>query len=215
MKYHKNRIAYDIKSGRQTPPQYFPREPQQTWYGEPAGEPVAATKQTAFVPLATESAPVSLKRSRPAEFETIDGSTDRPVRARTLQQSYAEDGDDVDDDDEEMRDEEIEPSFNSRAVPTSPSTPMDFTYASTSTPAKAAVHQPTAPRPSMSNGVAPSPSPAIGTSSSAAWMTPFTPEDKADALRWVVSRSQPVDFLDNLKSWVEFAETVRPILLTA
>jgi len=54
-----------------------------------------------------------------------------------------------------------------------------------------------------SNGLTSSPAPAAA----AAWMTPFTPDDKAAALTWAVSRPQPADFLDNLKSWIEFAET--------
>jgi hypothetical protein len=181
MKYHKNRSNYDIKSGRVVPtaPNF-------------ASAPVS--KQTAFVPLAQEG---SLKRNRPADFESPE-STQRPVRARARRHSYAEDGDEGDDDEDEIMDD-VEPTAPqyASAIPRSPSSGADLSH----TLAKPSVYT---PRASMSNGPAQSPAPAAA----ASWMTSFTPDDKAAALTWAVSRPQPVDFLDNLRSWIEFAETV-------
>lgn len=182
MKYHKNRANYDLKSGRVVPaaPNF-------------ANAPVS--KQTAFVPLAQEG---SLKRNRPADFESPD-STQRPVRARARRHSYAEDGDD--DEDEIMDDVKPAAQQHGSAIPRSPSS-GDLSHMLT----KQLIYT---PRASMSNGPAQSPAP----SAAASWMTPFTPDDKAAALTWAVSRPQPGDFLDNLRSWIEFAETVSLQLL--
>ncbi|KAF8308910.1 hypothetical protein DL93DRAFT_1810964 [Clavulina sp. PMI_390] len=41
-----------------------------------------------------------------------------------------------------------------------------------------------------------------------AWLPQFTAGDKAAALKWVVTRSHPLDLLQNCESWIEFAENV-------
>jgi hypothetical protein len=55
-----------------------------------------------------------------------------------------------------------------------------------------------------------SPSIAITTSALPSWLPEFTTVDKAAALRWVITRQRPVDFLHNLQSWLEFADMVSP-----
>lgn len=149
----------------------------------------AVSKQTAFVPLAQEG---SLKRNRPPDFESPE-SAQRPVRARVPRRSYAEDNEEGDEDVYGNMDD-VKPTVfqQSSTIPRSPSSGGELPHAL----AKQLTHT---PRASMS-----SPGPAY----TAAWMTSFTPDDKAAALTWAVSRPQPVDFLDNLKSWIEFAETV-------
>lgn len=180
MKYHKNRSAYDLKSGRETP-------------GNSAYSAASVSKQTAFVPLAQDG---SLKRSRPSDFEVPEAASQRPVRARARRLSYAEDGDEGHgDEDEIMQDGEQRPVARSAAAPMSPSSIVD--------PAYTHVRQSYTPRPSGPNGPAPSPAPG-----GASWMSPFSPDDKAAALTWAVSRPQPVDLIDNVRSWIEFAESV-------
>lgn len=182
MKYHKNRPAYDLKSGRETP-------------SNSAYSAVSVSKQTAFVPLAQDGA---LKRARPADFESPESSSQRPVRARARRLSYAEDGTDetFENEDEVMQDGEQRPAPRSIVgAPRSPLSPGDPSFAHTR-------HSFT-PRPSISNGPAPSPAPGGAT-----WMSVFTPDDKAAALTWAVSRPQPADLRDNVNSWLEFAEAV-------
>lgn len=144
----------------------------------------AVSKQTAFVPLAQEG---SLKRNRPSDFEWPE-PTQRPPRARARRRSHAEGGDEGDEDEDEIMDD-ILPH---QPFPQSPSSGTELLM-------KHSIYQAT-----ESNGLTSSPAPVAA----ASWMTPFTPDDKAAALTWAVSRPQPADFLDNLKSWIEFAETV-------
>lgn len=52
-------------------------------------------------------------------------------------------------------------------------------------------------------------SPSIAaTSALPSWLPEFTPADKAAALRWVITRQKPADFLHNLTSWLDFADMV-------
>lgn len=182
MKYHKNRAAYDLKSGREAP-------------NSSSFVAASVSKQTAFVPLAQDG---SLKRSRPSDFESLDSSSQRPVRARARRQSYAEDGGDegLEDGDEVMEDGEQPSASRPAPIARSPSSGVDHSYTYNQ-------HSYTS-RPSASNGPAPSPAPAGG----APWTSPFTPDDKAAALTWAVSRPQPADLLDNVRSWIEFSEAV-------
>lgn len=42
-----------------------------------------------------------------------------------------------------------------------------------------------------------------------AWLPEFSPVDKAAALKWVVTRPRPAGFLQNIESWLQFADNVR------
>ncbi|KAF8308912.1 hypothetical protein DL93DRAFT_1811980 [Clavulina sp. PMI_390] len=209
MKYHKNRAAYDAKCGRTTPNNHAPSS---------TVIPPVVSKQTAFVATGHDA---PLKRSRPSDFDNPDSPSQRPMRGRP-RQSYAEDGNDssLEGEDEIMEDGDRPsvarihrpslmsiPASSASGVPPSPSTVtgVDISSATSSTYPR----QSYTPRHSfVTNGHSASPAP--GGTTGAAWVTPFSAEDKAEALSFLVNRPQPVDLLDNVRSWVDFAEKVSP-----
>lgn len=76
---------------------------------------------------------------------------------------------------------------------------------SSSTPNTEPSHLPT-PRHSVpvSRSFSSSSTPSLPT-----WLPEFSAADKAAALKWVVTRQRPTDLVENIQSWLEFADNVR------